>query len=302
MFGRRMRRVSCASALLADLQSSEELQSTIETYSRTTYIDIAHRMQSKLPRELRDMINAQLWDPNLKDHMRPTGNADDLARIFRTKCPGQPCECLKGVILHPWVDLTCVGHATALESAEMIYRLVVGMYADSPEMITQQLYADPFHVGFEPLLVTDTFTIEINIDYCLRKQRRSREAVENKSHTEAYSMLDTMAEAVQHMLKIPRKRDFVLDVTFEQRYIRPNVLNEVLNVFRPIIEALEMEEADINLCFVHHNTRYATDPERTKFVWDLSDVYKCSAEEWQEDLITALDKVSTVEAVLVCEV
>ncbi|KAF2688856.1 hypothetical protein K458DRAFT_154052 [Lentithecium fluviatile CBS 122367] len=272
------------------LIEGDDLSDTIKTYSQVATFDIAERMQTKLPRELRDIITRQVWDPSLQGHLRPTLYEDDLARIFRTKCPGRPCECLRDVKnLNPWLNPACVGPAAALESAEMVYRLIVGMYADSPEMINYQLYADPFHVGFTPLPVIDNFTIEINIDYHFRKQRRSREAAHKNKDKEAYSFLDTLAEAVENLLKIPKKRGFTLDITLEQRYIRPNVLTEVLKVLKPAIEEFDKEEADIDMRFVYHNEKGTRDPKQAKFVWDLSDVYERSDEDWQAELSAALD-------------
>jgi hypothetical protein len=96
------------------------------------------------------------------------------------------------------------------------------------------------------------------------------------------------------MLKIPKRGNFVLDITLEQRYIRPAVLNEVLEVLRPAIKAFEEEEAEINMRFLHRTVEVYAKPKPKDFEWDMSDVYERSTKEWQKDLVDALKKVSMV--------
>jgi hypothetical protein len=114
-------------------------------------------MQDRLPRELRHIINVYLWNDTKSEELLHLSQRDwSVSR--------------SSLLLKLWLDPVCVELATAVESAEMIYRSVAHLYAEAPEMITRLLCEDAFHLGFQSLTVITNFTIKINIDDCLRVQ------------------------------------------------------------------------------------------------------------------------------------
>jgi len=87
-------------------------------------------------------------------------------------------------------------------------------------------------------------TIKINIDDCLHKRERTNRILE-EGKTAMQSMLSQLAEGVANLLKIPKKRGFFLDITFEQRVVRPRLLAKVITGLKPALEACNAAMGDL---------------------------------------------------------
>lgn len=88
-------------------------------------------------------------------------------------------------------------------------------------------------------------TIKLNIDDCLHKRERTNRILEEERKTSIQSMLSQLAEDVANLLKIPKKRGFFLDITLEQRVVRPRLLAKIITCLKPALEACNAAMGDL---------------------------------------------------------
>jgi hypothetical protein len=174
-----------------------------------------------LPRELRDMVYAQIWT---EDYQSQEGSLM-VARIRRFP---------DDVALPHVVDKDYVGPEIAREMVEAFYRHagLTAFTAQGLEDIPYLLSLDVFNVGLDPKTVLRECKVVIDMDD------------EDWQELQNYQVDVTYVEPVLNkLLDIVVKKGFKLDIELKQRRVRLNLWDDYLDMLRPIIFALESEGA-----------------------------------------------------------
>jgi hypothetical protein len=113
----------------------------------------------------------------------------------------------------------------------MMYKKTpLGLCAQTPEKIEEVLFNDSFYAGFNPVSTIKSLSVTYNIDdyrtprKCFRKNRKCNHSPADR----AYLKQRTLKTSFDHLLAVPRKARFSLEVTFVQRNVRLAVLEEAL--------------------------------------------------------------------------
>ena len=213
-------------------------------------------MHDRLPREIRDMINAEFWDEeNLKGFEgfevawkakeEPTHNHFPGAnRILR----------ISHVVLPDYV-----GAEAAKENVQMWYEnygamtsshcswLVIGSH-NIGEALTTAICKDTFGVGLDPATALQKMVIEVP-DTSLVLGHEHSDFKDATSRQDAFNLL----------LRIKKKRGFKLEMKIYHDCIRLNLWPEILNLLRPIVKVFEQEGAHVSVLSDY-------DPNRTNCI------------------------------------
>ena len=224
-------------------------ETTVIPYAKSWNLAFADQIQTRLPRELRNMVWEWVWDD--------VANEDKWDGMLlwnekTTPCTHSPCRCeptFDFYIPH-YFQSAYVGVTTAREIVETMYRNFPCIWiARTPEKIKDVLFHDPFHVGFNPLSTIRALYIDCKIDNyrtsrkCFRKNR----ACEHHSAERAYIKRSALKASFDHLLAIPKKAGFGLKVYFVQRNVRLAVLEEALEAFRDVYVAFQDAGASLEV-------------------------------------------------------
>lgn len=224
---------------------------TFVPYSRAWNMRLATMMQTKLPRELRDMVYANLWNEHslICRHVGSPvrrvaeGSLEVDAAKITTMCDSS--------VLPHFLGSEYVGQATALEVVLALYKALRGHYAVT--VSTQHLHSafleDSFLVGFHAY----TFLRELSI-YCKLdryrtpplRHRLARSCQHSDSETLSIDRVKLKADLIV-LDSIIDKKNFKLKILLLQRNIRMAVLTESLGVFQGVRETFVEQGAHVQV-------------------------------------------------------
>ncbi|KAF1995295.1 hypothetical protein P154DRAFT_526490 [Amniculicola lignicola CBS 123094] len=255
------------------------LRKAADAYSQSWNLKLASEIRSRLPREIRDLIYEQVWT------IRDTVQAYQLTRLVRgqEECPGRPCTCLRDRAYPHILNPAFVGAEIALEAVESFYKYLPAYMSEleDPSHIKAFLYTDALHLGFQPVTAVRSMGIICRTDYYINYDPKSWDAapIKNKADLEASFKL---------LLNIVIKRGFKLRVLISQRVIRLLILNEFLEIIKPILLKLRDEGVKVELAFAYRQDKHC--PEYSDLEWSMNSALDQPLEAWKPQLIEYLDE------------
>ncbi|KAI4696983.1 uncharacterized protein J4E84_000107 [Alternaria hordeiaustralica] len=211
------------------------------------------RMHDRLPREIRDMINAEFWD---EDYLK---GFEGFEVVWKAKeestqyhCPGANRILRTSHVVLP----DYVGAEAAKENVQMWYEnygamdsghctwLVLGN-GNLGEQLTRAICKDTFGVGLDPATALRKMVIEIP----------DTSLVLGHEHSD-FKDATSRQDALNLLLRIKKKRGFKLEIRIYHDCIRLNMWPEILGLLQPIVKVFEQEGA-------HVSVQSDYDPNRT---------------------------------------
>jgi len=245
--------------------------------------------QQRLPRELRDMVYAHIWDSKtLADTNR------SMIPIMDSRCRSLRQDCKKAMTtfvesdaidgchhnLAPYfIKPVFVGQDSALEMIEAWYsRLARGndYYAMGIHVtdIPSFLHQDKFHVGLKPAAILRRLAVVLNADSTIA-------ILEEESDGEHVYKLH-----FKRLLSIEKKRDFTLTLRVLQKYIRLNVWQRIFDTFRDTVVNFEKAGGRVRVQFVYDSFYPRRVPK-----YDMLPALRHPESNWREDAVRFFDNV-----------
>jgi hypothetical protein len=224
------------------------------------------------------------------------------AQIWTDDCISRPDQAMfktllgsQGLPLPHVVNKEFVGQDMALEVVEAYYRAVCNRAFDinTPLSISDMIYADRFDVGLYPANILTRMNIDLLLDDLTLEDQHG------------YMPMDKIKWCMQPLHDVIRKRKsgFKLSITLSQRHIRLNVLEEFINMLRPILVAYHKENGEISILwsyYAHDVDNTEDDESDIKFGRNIQDAFQQLIERpgstWKADMIKCLDEVSTTRS------
>ncbi|KAF2822874.1 hypothetical protein CC86DRAFT_409650 [Ophiobolus disseminans] len=225
---------------------------SILPYLKAWNLKFTEDMQTRLPRELRDMIYDSLWD---RETRLAASLLNDMARGAYSQDEDTLLYLYDYHHLPHFLSLQYVGPKIALEVAEALYKSYVGagFILWSPSWIHRVLTTDCFYVGLTPKDILRDLSIHCKID-SYRTPRVQHAMTKNCRHTavdKAYIDRKLLKKEFNELLSIKNNSNFKLHILLLQRYIRINVIAEVVNVLREVRAAFIAEGAEVNIVWTY---------------------------------------------------
>lgn len=207
-------------------------------FSRAWNFRFAEVMQAKLPRELRDMVYACLWDEHSLT-CRYSGSpirlvAGGIVDVDETDIMNM---CDDSIMPH----FLCSGYverATASESVHALYNASHGHDAvrASTQNLHDALFEDRFHVVLQPSTIMREVSIYCKLDpYRTPPLHHKLSKDCHHSGSETLYIDQARLKANLKVLDIIKdKKNFRLEILLLQRNFRPSVLAQSLEAFRDV--------------------------------------------------------------------
>lgn len=264
----------------ADSQSS--LEETIALYSKAWNRKFAEKIQSNFPLEIRNIVYDNLLDDAMWEEYQYALQA------VMSAVPSEVghCRCLinlYGLLRVPhYLLFQYMGNDAAQEIVAKVYRSAwfkeQTVYSISVDL-DDLLHKDAFGAGFDPISCIKSLSIICYVDKH-RRPRGSKCQDENCQHgpgERRYIKNELRSEFDQLIGAAGNKDSRSLEITFLQRNVRIDVLEEALEAFRPAYEAFKKTGVEIRIrweyakldcdCFDEHGrdlTKFFVDP---RFTW-----------------------------------
>jgi hypothetical protein len=216
-----------------------ELEASHEQHSKAWNKLYYARMHDRLPREIRDMINAAFWDG---DYGINKEGAEVTWRAMGTT-PGALHSKLISRISHIVLP-EYVGAEIALENVQMWYEITARICPSRfrldgmniGERLKTTLCKDSFQVGLDPATILRTLAICLDDTELILGHRHS-----------AFKDAISRRDAFDCLLRIKKKHGFQLSFQIGQDTIRLNLLPEIFDLLRPVVEVFEQEGAHVRV-------------------------------------------------------
>lgn len=224
-----------STTLLINVYANSPFNDSSHAYSKAWNRSIASKL-TLLPRELRDTVYSYIWSD---DYLVTTHTA--MAAVIRTG--GIHSQTIPHV-----VDVNYVCAEIAREVVEAYYRRAPSLFALArlcpfqarcPEVIENILCDDSFGVGIDPAKELRALRIVLNLDDL---NKPSNIEVDVEGIQPSPELLSTLA----------MKKDFDLHIELVQRRIRLKLWPAYIRILRPILLALEKEDARVQIVWSHH--------------------------------------------------
>ena len=205
--------------------------SVMITYCKAWNLDFTQKMQTKLPRELRDMVYSYIWDENEYAHWRD--RVRFVLRNRRAVCTKRFCDCLESLVtkVPHYVNKDFVTKATATKMAEIVYNNLdvekstfVTFIAEEIQIV---LHNDLLHLGIDPIEFIGSLHVFLAVDTSLvdRPCGCIVEAKDSGDHAPASKQLiqqSTLLSLLSPLFDARRKRGFYLliGVTLSHTYFQ----------------------------------------------------------------------------------
>jgi len=268
-------------------------------YVKAWGLQLADKLQTRLPAEIRDMIYSYLWD-------RETIIAyPDLSKVAGgSKCLDDFCTCSTphdSPTLPYFVQPTFMGPAIACEIVRALYDAFHSkgkvLTIRKPGHIKTAVTKDVFHVGLDPGQHLRSLVVRVKLDR-LRKPRPTgcaRTEVCRHDPTEKVYIKDDLQELLATLLYIKHKARFALWVAFFQRNIRVAVLEEALQVLGPVRRTFQRRGAIVNVHW-HYRGFWAEGvdmpPDGVAVVKEMDDFFVIPRMAWKTNMIRFLLEVN----------
>ena len=116
--------------------------------------DLADSVQARLPRELRDIVYAYLWDAEILealDYSRLLACRDKKCEFTEDEEGNSVCLCDTPAHVPEFARAVFVGFAFAQEAVEWLYDKYEGFTLNSPGEVLPFYTRDTFHIGLTPM-------------------------------------------------------------------------------------------------------------------------------------------------------
>jgi hypothetical protein len=243
------------------------------------------RMHGRLPREIRDMINTAIWDD---DYGRTEEGAEVAWRAMGTTLGAlhpKRISHISHVVLPEYV-----GAEAALENIQMWYEITAricptrfqldGMKIG--ERLKTTLCKDSFQIGLNPATVLRTLAI------CLD----DTELILGHKHS-AFKDAISRRDAFDCLLRIKKKSGLQLSFQICQDSIRLNLLPEIFDLLRPVVEVFEHAGAHVRV-FTTYSPFYSNsaDDEGVNIHTDIKHLVRSyDPATWKPAMIEYFDEV-----------
>ncbi|KAI4928213.1 uncharacterized protein J4E92_005697 [Alternaria infectoria] len=243
-----------------------------------------------LPREVRDMIWAQVWDEHTVEeslvYMRNTINST-CRLCLNTKnlnCPYHLC-------LPFFVRPELVGSEMATELVESWYNIAATkhhklLYAWTAKGVQEIICKDAFNIGREPAQFIRKLEISMNVDDFVPPQvplEPGKEGWGDIRSAEHRRELIT-----EPLLKIQNKSGFRFKIEVCHSHIRLNLWKEVFDTFREPVRVMKDEGAIVKATFIYKGGHNRSDDVAT---YDILDAMTQPEEEWKANAVAFFDAV-----------
>jgi hypothetical protein len=262
-----------------------ELEASHEQHSKAWNKLYYARMHDRLPREIRDMINAAFWDD---DYVRTEEGAEVAWRAMGTTLGAlrpKRISHISHIVLPEYV-----GAEAALENVQMWYEITAricptrfqldGMKIG--ERLKTTLCKDSFQVGLDPATILRTLAICLDDTALILRHKHS-----------AFKDAISRRDAFDCLLRIKKKHGFQLSFQICQDTIRLNLLPEIFDLLRPIVEVFEQEGAHVRI-FTTYSPFYSNsaDDEGVNIHTDIKYLVRSyDPETWKPAMIEYFDEV-----------
>jgi hypothetical protein len=240
-----------------------QFDDVLQSVSKLENCEIAAKMQSCLPRELRDRVYSYMWDIDyLKSTLRRM--AASLQGMNYESCGTKP-----HVIMPAYVDLDM-----AREVMEAYYRCAPGIVdafvTRTPQDIKALLFRDVFNLGLKSVEHIRKLTVYINGGY--------EDDVEP----------ETLKERLAQLFQIIRKKDFELEITSPQLRVRLRQWDELFSILGPFCKDFEATGAKVYLSWAQVEPSHFTHQVSRS----VDDIFRQSypGSNWKPDVIEWLKK------------
>ncbi|KAI4673674.1 uncharacterized protein J4E88_008730 [Alternaria novae-zelandiae] len=209
-----------------------ELEASYESHSKAWNKLYYARMHDRLPREIRDMINAEFWDEDYLtggEGYKVAMKVRDEPTLGYISLPHRILP-ISHVVLPGYV-----GDAAAKENVQMWYEAygTMACYRDwlavgsrnIGEELTRAICKDIFGVGLDPATALRKLTIEVS-DTSLVLGHEQSDFKDATSREDAFNLL----------LRIKKKRGFKLEIIVLHDCIRLKMWPEILGLLQPIVK------------------------------------------------------------------
>jgi hypothetical protein len=232
---------------------------TFVPYSRAWNMRLADMMQTKLPRELRDMVYAHLWN----EHTLICRYSGSFVRLvvggqLDLDAADLTALCDESELPH-FLGSRYVGKTTALEVVHALYKVLHGHDAvrASTQNLRDTLLDDRFCVGFQAITVLRELSIYCKLDRYRTPPFRHKLTPTCK-HSDPETLFidqDKLKADLKAFNTIVDKKNFRLEILLLQRNIRIAVLTESLDVFRDIRKTFVEQGADVQIIWAYDDNR-----------------------------------------------
>ncbi|KAH7138570.1 hypothetical protein B0J11DRAFT_574540 [Dendryphion nanum] len=278
--------VAAAARSATDKYEHQPFKDALAVYSRAENQALSARIQSKLPRELRDMIYAQYWRNLCGSAFAGDEDPHPImlrrARPWTMPCPSNPCECNLAWESNPHLILPdFVGHDTATEAAIAAYRTfdLCWFSGPEPEELREYLTVDYYHRGIVP----GDYYRWLNV-YIINK--RMHPLVRQKDGTlvrEEIRMFSRRGQEVLYdnlvaLCRLKHKSRLYLKIQLDE--MKPKKIETFLEIFRPVYLDLKNAGATIE---IQGDVPPRAFQEMGSWI-DISGYYGLPLEAWREKM------------------
>ncbi|KAI4668001.1 uncharacterized protein J4E78_001822 [Alternaria triticimaculans] len=249
-------------------------------YATTNYMLIKHY----LPREVRDMIWAQVWDEHTVEeslvYMRNTINSTCrlCLNTNNLNCPYHLC-------LPFFVRPELVGSEMATELVESWYNIAATkhhklLYAWTAKGVQEIICKDAFNIGREPAQFIRKLEISMNVDDFVPPEPGKEGWGDIRSVEHRRELI------TEPLLKIQNKSGFRFKIEVCHSHIRLNLWKEVFDTFREPVRVMKDEGAIVKATFIYKGGYNRSDDVAT---YDILDAMTQPEEEWKANAVAFFD-------------
>lgn len=224
----------------------------IVQYSKSWNLRFANIVQTRLSRELRDMIHAHLW--MAKDTVEKYEGLMSAITVKQSSSVKYSALITYRALFRgfPIINKNYVGSTTACEAVDAMYRALPLFAGKTPLTIrlddVPYVCGDPFNIGHNGTSALRQFKIVCKIDrYRTRNKCRARASCTHTASERVYTYRENIRHELAPLLQVAKKRNFQLELLFIQRNIRLGVLSEVLDAFSEVYWAFETAGANVTV-------------------------------------------------------
>lgn len=275
---------------------SSLIEETVIPYSMAWNRKFAGKIQASLPPEVRDIIYDYLLDDNMWNEHQYS-----LQAVMSAVPPDVGhCRCLTHAHGLPRVPHYLfeeyMGSEASREVVAKVYRsvwfkeqTVYGIAVELPNLLHQ----DIFGAGFDPISCITSLSILCSIDKHRRPRVRkcSNETCQHTPYERHYIQREELRSDFDQLTGVLANKDFrCLEVTFMQRNVRIDVLEEALEAFKPTYHAFK--KAGIEMCIRWEYSVLDCKLERHDHSRYLSKFFSDSRSAWKRRMYEFLRQVS----------
>ncbi len=226
---------------------------SIIPYTQAWNLDFAEQIQSKLPRELRNMVFEYLLD-NATLHRYDRSIRSTMAPSCTCVANGKECHCLEKRDLPHFLRPAYVGEQTGYEIVEMLYERYLcegSIVIYEPYNFRRAMYDDNFKVKFNPSSAIRSVVVRCILDRYRqpRLDPRTKKMIPSPSsglqnNSNGFAQLKA---SFTDMLSYQEKQGFDLELLLEQRNVRVCVLEEGMAAIQEVRSVFIEEGAYVDV-------------------------------------------------------